>query len=68
MCPLAWQTLHLHSPAGERGLLVCVLYIQARDDDMNTQLEDDKYESNVTSNSVRVLEDVPRSLPSPVLE
>ena len=44
-------------------------YLQAMDDvqkDMDTALGDDKHESSVTSDNVRVSEDVLRSLPSPV--
>ena len=43
--------------------------LQAKDGvqkDMDTALGDDKHESSVTSDSVRVSEGVPRSLPSPV--
>ena len=42
-------------------------YLQAKDDvqkDMDTALGDDKHESSVNSDSVRVSEDVPRSLSS----
>ena len=58
----------VHSEAGEHGLLV-YFYLQAKDDevkDMDTALGDDKHERSVTSDSVRVSEDVPRSQSNPV--
>ena len=44
-------------------------YLQAKDDvqkDMDTALGDGKHKTSVTSDNVRVSEDVPKSLPSPV--
>ena len=49
--------------------MVYDFYLQAMDDvddDMDTALGDDIYETSVTSDSVTVSEDVPISLPSPV--